>query len=64
MTVRIIKQRKMPEAFKETGCPSCGSVLEYTMFDTSTKTVTDYTGGKEIIRYILCPKCGFEISVR
>jgi len=63
MPVTVIEQRKMPEAFKQTGCPCCGAVLEYTLLDTEQKTVTDYTGGKETIRFIECPKCQFEISV-
>lgn len=46
----------------KTDCPECGAILKYKRVDIKIKTVTDYTGDRDEIRYINCPRCNREIT--
>ena len=48
--------------FKQVTCRKCASILEYVPNDIETRTVTDYTGGRDITKFIQCP-CGNEVTV-
>lgn len=38
-------------------CHKCSSVLEYTYHDIQESIHTDYSGSREIYRFIICPVC-------
>lgn len=42
---------------------SCGAVVGYYSNDIKKKTISDYTGSSEQIKYIVCPNCGENILV-
>lgn len=44
-------------------CYKCASILEYTLADTKEVSYHDYTGSRELVEVIICPKCGKEIRV-
>ncbi len=44
--------------------PGCGSILEYTRADIREYRGTDYSGGPDGRDWIVCPKCGNEITLR
>lgn len=45
-------------------CYGCASILEYTKSEVQEKTVSDYTGDRDIVKYIQCPNCSYHINVR
>ena len=53
-----------PESKRRVTCRNCGSVLEYLPIDIESRTVTDYTGDSEIVRFIRCPVCKKEVIVK
>lgn len=46
---------------KEIVCYTCCTRLRYAPIDVHTKTVTDYTGDTEIVKFLECPSCTFPI---
>lgn len=48
----------------ETTCRNCNSTLQYEYSDIKRKTVSDYTGDKETVKYIKCPVCLHDVSVK
>jgi uncharacterized protein with PIN domain len=62
MAIEVIS-RKHPSATKVVVCRNCGAELRYTESDTKKKTVTDYTGSKDIYKIIECPECSGSIYV-
>lgn len=52
------------EAILKATCRHCASMLEYTRSDIQERTDTDYTGSKDIVKFIPCPKCGHQVVVR
>jgi len=48
---------------KHKSCHNCSARLEYTLADTATETIGDYTGDRETIRTIVCPRCSFKLVV-
>ena len=48
---------------KQCSCRNCAAILEYTMADTQTRKDTDYTGGSDIVRFVQCPRCGYQIPI-
>jgi hypothetical protein len=49
---------------KRCTCKNCSSILEYTMSDTVTDYYTDHLRSREYFKYILCPKCNYQIVVK
>lgn len=45
-------------------CRNCASIVEYTMRETVTRWVGDYSGDREQIRELGCPGCGNKIQVK
>jgi RNase P subunit RPR2 len=48
---------------KRCTCRKCATMLEYTMADTDTDYSTDYTGGREDYRFLICPNCSNKVIV-
>ena len=44
--------------------PGCGSILEYDRTDIKRYSGTDYSGGPDGREWIVCPKCGKDITLR
>lgn len=42
----------------------CGAVISYYENEVQSFIHHDYGGGREIIRYIICPNCGKRVQVR
>jgi len=57
MTIKIINDVPAASVVKRRICGNCGVTLEYTPNDVQKKTETDYTGCKDVYRFIPCPKC-------
>jgi hypothetical protein len=55
MAIEVIG--KDESAKKKTTCRNCASVLVYTDADTQRETRTDYTGGSDIYKMLICPEC-------
>lgn len=48
---------------KQATCRHCGSILEYMPVDIKTRTSVDYSGSKDIVKYITCPSCSENVIV-
>lgn len=53
-----------PPTGKPASCRECGAGLSYMPSDVRNGESTDYGGGREFYKYILCPCCGHQITVR
>ena len=62
--VRVVSTTPHASVVKEVICRNCGATLEYVPADIQERTVSDYTGDKDVIRYIVCPPCGSQQTVR
>ena len=54
---------KEPRAIRRCTCRNCASIIEYAQHETTTRTVSDYGGGRDLIREPVCPGCGDRIQV-
>lgn len=61
--VTVVSTQPHQSVVKETICKNCGSTLQYIPRDIKERTVTDYTGCREIIRFIECPVCADQATV-
>ena len=57
MTVRVIKKKPAASVVKRRVCGNCGATLEYVPKDIKEKHGTDYGGGPDGCKYIICPEC-------
>ncbi len=48
----------------KTVCSNCLHNIAYAPIDIKERTSRDYDGGSDTTRYIICAKCGKDISVR
>ncbi len=55
---------KAPEFVQQARCRQCASVLEYTRGEVKKRTEKDYTQCIDTIRFIICPSCGSEVTVK
>ena len=55
---------KAPSAMRQVTCRECASIIEYTLSETTTRLVSDYSGDREMIRELKCPGCGVAIQVK
>ena len=49
---------------KRVTCGNCASILEYTNSELQEKTFSDYTGSRDTVKILVCPKCSNDIHVR
>lgn len=61
--VTVVNKGPHQSVVKETICRNCGSTLQYVPRDIKERTVSDYTGDREIVRYIDCPECNDRVTV-
>lgn len=62
--VTVVSTQPHPSVVKEVICRNCGSTLQYVPRDIKERTVSDYTGDREIVRYIDCPTCSHQVTVK
>ena len=62
--VTVVSKGPHQSVVKEIVCCHCGSTLEYVPRDVKQRTVSDYTGDREIVYYIECPECNEQVTVR
>lgn len=62
--VRVVKMEPHLSVVKEVICRNCGATLEYVPADVQTRIETDYGGGRDNVRYIVCPPCGHQQTVK
>lgn len=55
---------KEPQAIRRCTCCNCASIIEYTLSETTTRLVSDYSGDREMIHELKCPGCGVAIQVK
>jgi DNA-directed RNA polymerase subunit RPC12/RpoP len=61
--IEIINTVPHPSVTKEVVCHHCGVTLRYTPNDVMTRIESDYTGCRDRVNYIQCPKCSTQITV-
>jgi RNase P subunit RPR2 len=59
--VRVVGQD--PRVLKQVTCRHCAAVLEYTPHELKRHEGRDYSGGVDIREWIVCPRCGHEVTV-
>lgn len=62
--VTVVSTVPHQSVIKETICRNCGSTLQYVPRDIKERFVSDYSGDRERIRYIECPPCGHQVTVK
>lgn len=62
--VKVINPNPHPSIVKHCTCGGCGAQLEYVPNEVKNGVHHDYAGGKDPYRYIVCPQCGKEVTVR
>ena len=62
--VTVISTTPHPSVVKETICRNCGATLQYVPADINNKVVSDYTGDRDTVYYIVCPPCGKQVTVK
>jgi uncharacterized protein with PIN domain len=62
--VTVVSRTPHQSVVKETICRNCGSTLQYVPRDVQQKTVSDYLGDRDIIKYIECPECKEHVTVK
>ncbi len=63
MVIKIVDEEPDPSVIKKTICKNCGIKIEFLPIDVLSKTLYSF-GESEIYRYIPCPKCNSEITVK
>ncbi len=61
MAVKVIDPTPDPAIVKRITCGGCGARLEYVPNDVEQRSVSDYTGDRDITNFIRCPNCKKEI---
>lgn len=51
-------------AVKRVTCRDCASILEYCLYEVKSRNVSDYGGGSEVYKFILCASCNSEVAVK
>lgn len=57
--VQIVSPQKPMHAT----CYKCKARLEYVFTEIKTKTTTDYTDGRDVVKYIVCPVCNNHVPM-
>jgi ribosomal protein S27E len=61
--VTVVNRIPDQSVVKRVVCRSCGCTLEYVPKDVQEDYDTDYTGGKDMYKYIKCPECVHQVRV-
>lgn len=61
--MRVISRDPHHSVVKQIICKNCGVTLEYVPADVKSKTISDYTGCNETVKFIKCPECNNTITV-
>ena len=59
---RVLKEGHLPE--KEASCELCGAPVGYRPNEVQERNGTDYGGGPDGARWIVCPGCGGQIVLK
>jgi hypothetical protein len=62
--IEIINREPHLSVTKDIICRHCGVTLRYTPNDVKERMVSDYTGCKDLYRFIKCPNCNKDLGVR
>ena len=62
MAVTVVGQDS--QVAKRATCFNCGSILQYYPKDVDSRIEHDYGGGSDHVRFIKCPTCAWEVSVK
>lgn len=62
--IKIVDPTPDRSVVKQAICRSCGVKLEYVPIDIKERVVQDYGGGHDTIRWIICPSCNNNVTVR
>lgn len=62
--ITVVSTVPHPSVVKEVICMSCGATLQYVPKDVVSVQHTDYGGGTDTYRHIICPPCGSQVHVR
>jgi uncharacterized protein with PIN domain len=62
--VTVVSKQPHASVIKETICRNCGCTLQYVPRDIKQRTVSDYLGDRDIIKYIECPECNDQVTVK
>ena len=62
--IRIIDEKPDASVIKNAICKNCGVKLEFVPLDVKSKSYRDIDGSSDTHRWINCPKCNYEITVR
>lgn len=62
--VTVVSTQPHASVIREIICRNCGSTLQYVPKDIKERTVSDYTGDRDIVRYIECPECNDHVTVK
>jgi len=52
-----------PQKVMQATCYKCKAGLEYVFTEIKEKTTTDYTDGRDVVKYIVCPVCNNHVTV-
>lgn len=52
-----------PDIVKKVTCSNCSSILEYLPVDVIESIHTDYSGCKDLYKFINCPACSKDVNV-
>lgn len=61
--VAIVSTSPDASVVKHVICRNCGATLAYVPRDVKNRIDTDYTGGRDNVRFIICPNCGSSVTV-
>jgi len=62
--VTVVSTAPHPSVVKEVICRNCGATLNYVPADVQERTESDYGGGRDIVKFIKCPPCGNQQTVK
>jgi len=64
MSVKVISTVPDVSVVKRKICHHCGATLEYVPNDVKEYSGRDYSGGPDGKKWIDCPNCGEEVTLR
>jgi len=61
MAVKVVKKKPDASVIKRKICANCGATLEYVPKDIKERHGTDWGGGPDGAKWIVCPECNKEV---